>query len=88
MNIMENDVKTALKQLVINNFHDFSSYDEDDEIWDLPEFPEQGLNSADFIKLIVSIEKRFKIVFEEEYLYSGRLKCFNDLVKYIETKIE
>lgn len=85
---MERNIKTELKRLVIDNFHDFSSYSEDDEIWDLPEFPEQGLNSADFIKLIVSIEKKFKIVFEEEYLYSGKLKCFNDLVNYIEKKIE
>jgi len=85
---MVRNINTELKRLVIDNFHDFSGYDENDEIWDLPEFPEQGLNSADFIKLIVSIEKQFNIVFEEEYLYSGKLKCFNDLVVYIEKKIE
>ncbi|MRN57064.1 acyl carrier protein [Paenibacillus monticola] len=47
-----------------------------------------GLNSMSFIKLIVAIEKKFDFEFEDEDLNYQVFKTLQDVVNYIEKRIE
>lgn len=46
-----------------------------------------GINSVDFIKLIVLIENEFEIEFDDTHLEYTKFGKFEDFIKYIESKI-
>lgn len=50
-------------------------------------FDEIGLDSIEFVQLIVNIEDKFNIEFNEEELNLDMYKNINDLVKVIERHI-
>mgnify|MGYP001151800033 CR=1 FL=1 len=50
-------------------------------------FDEIGLDSIEFVQLIVNIEDKFNIEFNEEELNVDMYKNVNDLVKVIEEHI-
>lgn len=50
-------------------------------------FEEIGLDSIEFVQLIVNIEDKFNIEFDEEELNVDKYKNLDDLVKIIERHI-
>jgi acyl carrier protein len=48
---------------------------------------ELGLNSVEFIKLIVIIEKEFEFEFDDDRLDYNKFSTLRDLVEYIESRI-
>lgn len=46
-----------------------------------------GIDSVDFIKLIVEIETEFDFIFDDEYMNYELLNSFGQLCVYVESKI-
>lgn len=44
-------------------------------------------NSIDFIKIIVGVETKFDIEFEDEDLQLERFQTINDIIEYIQQKV-
>ncbi len=68
-------IKQIFKEKIEIEIFDEASFDTD--------LISLGLNSLTFIKLLVSIETRFDIEFEEEFLDFNYLSNLNQLVDYI-----
>ena len=54
------------------------------EIDMLADFSMLGLNSFDFINVVVEIEDKFGIEFDDEYLDYNRYKTFEEFCTYVE----
>ena len=48
---------------------------------------EAGLNSIDLIKLIVAIEEKFEIEFDDDSLSFTEIKCINDIESYLQKNV-
>jgi acyl carrier protein len=46
-----------------------------------------AFDSLRFIKLVVEIEKKFNIEFEDDYLLLHKYKTIEDICEYVESKI-
>lgn len=48
------------------------------------EFKGIGLNSISFIRMVVAVEEKYGIEFDDEYLDYGRYNTFSDFCIYVE----
>lgn len=69
---------------MIDRYLSLSKQSEDIE--DNVELVEYGLNSIDFIKLIIAIESEYNIEVDEEYLLIEKLGSKEKIFEYIESK--
>lgn len=53
----------------------------------LSKFSEISITSIEFIKIVVEIEVKYNIEFEDEYLVMQRFDTIDDLIKYVNEKI-
>lgn len=51
-------------------------------------FCDMGINSLDFIRIIVEIEEHFNIEFDEDFLNKEKFSTVFDMVCYINKQIE
>ncbi|WP_455714515.1 phosphopantetheine-binding protein [Anaerosporobacter sp.] len=51
-------------------------------------FEEMGIDSIEFVKILLDLEEEFDIEFEEEYMLSTTYNNVEGLVQYIESVIE
>lgn len=51
-------------------------------------FEEMGIDSIEFVKILLSLEEEFDVEFEEQYMLSSTYKEVNGLVRYIESVTE
>lgn len=74
-----------LKQTIIEVLEDISIMV--DQIEDDSVLVECGLNSLYFVKLVVRLEEKLHIEFDDDYLDIKKFKTFYDLVDYVLKKV-
>ncbi len=79
---MSEMVETRLKKVIKENYKDIADNIRLDET--LAAF---GLNSVEFVKLVVMLEKEFGFEFDNEHLDFAKFSTIRDIVDYIESKI-
>ncbi len=79
---MSEMVETRLKKVIKENYKDIADNIRLDET--LAAF---GLNSVEFVKLVVKLEKEFGFEFDNEHLDFAKFSTIRDIVDYIESKI-
>ena len=50
-------------------------------------FNDLGINSIEFVKMIVLVEDALNIEFEDEYLDYGKYNSIDEWIKYVEQKV-
>lgn len=79
------EIKEIIKKIVKENTNDNYELTEEDFTADLKMMQ---LNSIQFIKIIVEIENKFDFEFEDDALDIQNYATLNDLVKFINKKME
>lgn len=83
---MNKEIALKLKGIISN-----VCGEEKEEIKNLDEHDnllEVGINSIDFVKLVVLIEEEFDMEFDDDFLDFSKLNKFGDVVAYIEEQIQ
>lgn len=78
---MSTEIEQKLKKLLKDEF------DIEDEIDDTHlemDYRSLGINSIDFIKLLVAVEKKFKFKFNIEDLDGEKIKSLKDIILFID----
>lgn len=79
------EIKVQLKQTIIEVLEDISMMA--DQIGDDSVLVECGLNSLYFVKLVVRLEEKLHIEFDDDYLDIKKFKTFHDLADYVLKKV-
>lgn len=79
---MSKNIEERLLKIFEKGFGNIKEFGLDDELVKL------GINSINFIKLIVEAEQEFGFEFSDEYLSTNQFKTLRDIIKYIDEKIQ
>lgn len=80
---MYSELESKVKEIVISNLgdkYDLSGMGLNDR------FDIFGINSINFIRIVVSIETEFGFEFEDEYLNAEKITNLRELVDYIQLR--
>lgn len=84
MRVMSEIVEMRLKKVIKENY---KGSDVADNIRLDDTLAVFGLNSVEFVKLVVMIENEFGFEFDNEYLDFSKFTTMRNIVEYIESKI-
>lgn len=79
--MMQEEILSEIKE----EFHDFSDIEqltEDTDLW------KHGMESIDFVRIVVMLEEIYDIEFEDEFLQMKYFNCVKDFAEYVEKRLE
>ena len=78
-------IQEEILSKIQEQFHDCSDIEqltEDTDLW------KYGMESIDFVHIIVMLEEIYDIEFEDEFLQMKYFTCVKDFAKYVEKRLE
>lgn len=79
--MIQEEILSKMKE----EFHDFSGIaqlTEDTDLW------KHGMESIDFVHIVVMLEEMYDIEFEDEFLQMKYFSCVKDFAEYVEKRLE